>query len=192
LSIAPVCGPSVQLNYWPDCRPHMAWQSRQALVSPTDWQTIELTEASGSGDFQTGPQLPLVDRAARREWAYRWCEHCSHYRNPVARRRGRHHPRPRQQHRHQWGTPGTTFNSNEVVARTEGPFHLDVERPLGIVRPPWPPTAQVARRTVSAGHLLSNCESRTGITARALSPHTFGRLQVLHYQSRARPCTRRP
>lgn len=34
----------------------------------------------------------------------------------------------------EWGTPGDTFNRNQLVARVEGRFNLDVPKPHGIVK----------------------------------------------------------
>lgn len=104
------------------------------IFTPADWQTLELTKASGTGDFQMGPGLP-VDRAARRLWglpvvvnqalaaATAWLvatDAASLSTDGGVSLK--------------WGAPADGFNKNLVTARCEMRVNTDVERPFGVCK----------------------------------------------------------
>lgn len=106
--------------------------ARGFAMNAADWETIERTR-NVSGNFDVGGP---IDAAARKAWGV-----------PVsvvpgvpagtAYLIGEDTVTLRQQSRGvqvDWGTPGDTFQKNQLVARVETRVNLDVLRPLGIVK----------------------------------------------------------
>ncbi|QOW00492.1 phage major capsid protein [Rhodococcus pyridinivorans] len=101
------------------------------IVSPTDWEAIELARESGTGSLELGSP---VDRARRRLWGVQVVPSPA-----VTAGTGLVLDTSSVVVRHdgviavQWGTTGDDFETNHVRARVETRANLDVTRPMGVV-----------------------------------------------------------
>lgn len=103
------------------------------VVNPADWQGIE-TKRNTSGGFDLGGP---VDAATRKAWGVpvavsgqvpagtAWLLSEGAVVLGVDRANGLVT---------EWGNPGDTFSRNQIVARTEGRFSLDVIAPMGVAK----------------------------------------------------------
>ncbi|MDV7136027.1 phage major capsid protein [Williamsia muralis] len=105
------------------------------ILHPAAWEAIELSRRSTSGDFDLGSSLP-VDRAAQRLWGLRIAVSTAVPVNTgvlfdlaALAVVGDGNVRT------QWSSGvGDDFSRNQLRARTEGRFGLDVYQPQGIVK----------------------------------------------------------
>jgi len=103
----------------------------QFILNPNDWEGIT-TKRNVSGEFDTGN---AIDAEARRAWGVPVALSNSLAANSyyllgdgaavIGRDRGIVTD---------WGTPGDMFQRNQVQARTEGRFNLEVRRPSAVLK----------------------------------------------------------
>jgi HK97 family phage major capsid protein len=103
----------------------------QFILNPNDWEAIA-TKRNTSGEFDTGN---AIDAEARKAWGVPVALSNSLAANSyyllgegaavIGRDKGI---------TTEWGTPGDTFTRNQVVARSEGRFSLEVRRPAAVLK----------------------------------------------------------